>query len=430
MRGQVAPLISVGVGFHHELTGRENVYVNGAVLGMNREQIDARFDEIVDFSEVEAFIDTPVKFYSSGMLVRLGFSVAVAANPEVLLVDEVLAVGDLAFQMKCYKRMEEIRQSGATIVMVSHNLGAIRNLCPRTVVLHYGTMRHDGDTSEAIRLFHDLLAEQRELDEGEPADPGVEKVDLVARFGAVQLLSPGGAPLTSHLETGDEVTIQAEVTFRPRRRGPGLRHRRVHGVGGSSSIRTAPVEGGAGPGGLAGAVRRPPSDLRSTGPYEIHLSMRSVKVPALLARSPQSLRVFISGRNRVQGVADLGADLRVEGDRVRRVRLTPSRRARRQVASARGADDRFCHGADQPRSHDGGLPRVGAACAWFDPDDPRMWSGVPRALIDELRRLGVYAGHRDGTPWAACVRLPVHPGRRARRVPVRTNRSKQLSADG
>src|SRR5579875_711372 len=129
--GRVAPLISVGVGFHRELTGRENIYVNGTVLGLTRRQIDRRLDAIVDFAEVEQFIDTPVKFYSSGMFVRLGFAVAVHADPDVLIVDEVLAVGDLAFQVKCYERMNEIRSRGTTVVMVSHHLGAVRRMCER-----------------------------------------------------------------------------------------------------------------------------------------------------------------------------------------------------------------------------------------------------------------------------------------------------------
>src|SRR5438105_3898304 len=118
VHGRVAPLISVGVGFHPELTGRENVFVNGAILGMSRSTIEQRLDDIVEFSEIAAFIDTPVKFYSSGMAVRLGFSVAIYAHPEVLLVDEVLAVGDLSFQLKSYERMMEIRQSGTTILVV------------------------------------------------------------------------------------------------------------------------------------------------------------------------------------------------------------------------------------------------------------------------------------------------------------------------
>src|SRR5207302_5234688 len=159
VRGRIAPLVSVGVGFHPELTGRENVYVNGTILGLTRAEIDRRFDSILDFSGIHAFIDTPVKFYSSGMFVRLGFAVAVEATPDVLLVDEVLAVGDVAFQLKCFRRMAEIREQGTTVVVVSHNLNAIRQLCDRALVLHDGTMRHDGDVDDGIGIYHSLLGE-------------------------------------------------------------------------------------------------------------------------------------------------------------------------------------------------------------------------------------------------------------------------------
>jgi ABC-type polysaccharide/polyol phosphate transport system ATPase subunit len=173
VHGQVAPLISVGVGFHPELTGRENVYLNGMILGMSRREVDLRFDEILDFAEIAGFIDTPVKFYSSGMFVRLGFAVAVASAPDVLLVDEVLAVGDVAFQMKCFDRMQEIRESGTTIVVVSHNLNAVRRLCERTAVLHNGALVRYDDTPSAIALIHELLDEPRDLEDGVvPADQG------------------------------------------------------------------------------------------------------------------------------------------------------------------------------------------------------------------------------------------------------------------
>ncbi len=158
IRGRLAPLIAVGVGFHPELTGRENVYVNGTMLGLTRDEVDARFESILDFAQIGRFLDTPVKFYSSGMFVRLGFAVAVEANPDILLVDEVLAVGDIAFQVKCFDRMMEIRQSGTTVLVVSHNLHAIRMMCDRTAVLEHGELRFDGDTSDAIGLYHDLLA--------------------------------------------------------------------------------------------------------------------------------------------------------------------------------------------------------------------------------------------------------------------------------
>jgi ABC-type polysaccharide/polyol phosphate transport system ATPase subunit len=160
--GRVAPLISVGVGFHPELTGRENIYVNAAILGLTRAEVDRKVDEIVDFAEIADFIDTPVKFYSSGMFVRLGFSVAIQVRPDVLLVDEVLAVGDFAFQMKCFERMRAIRAEGVTIVFVTHNLTIVRNLCDRVVVLDRGHKAFDGQPDAGVSRFHELLADSRE----------------------------------------------------------------------------------------------------------------------------------------------------------------------------------------------------------------------------------------------------------------------------
>lgn len=177
VRGRVAPLISVGVGFHPELTGRDNVFLNGTILGMTRRDIERRFDAIVDFAEIEDFIDTPVKFYSSGMQVRLGFAVAVAADPTVLLVDEVLAVGDFAFQMKCLRRIDEIRAAGASVLLVSHNLSMVERLCRRSMVLHDGTARFDGATSEAIATLHSLLDVAEVRDGGDvPLEAGIADI--------------------------------------------------------------------------------------------------------------------------------------------------------------------------------------------------------------------------------------------------------------
>ena len=204
VRGRVAPLISVGVGFHPELTGRENVYVNGTVLGMTKREIDGRFDEILAFAEIEEFIDTPVKFYSSGMFVRLGFAVAVAADPDVLLVDEVLAVGDFAFQTKCFQRMEEIRAQGSTIVVVSHNLAAVRGLCSRGVVLKRGTKVFDGPVHDAVSAYYSSVGQA-------PAD---ELDQLRGGTGAVveafELLDASGRP-TAHVTTGEEATFRLTV---------------------------------------------------------------------------------------------------------------------------------------------------------------------------------------------------------------------------
>jgi ABC-type polysaccharide/polyol phosphate transport system ATPase subunit len=210
VNGRVAPLISVGVGFHPELTGRENVYLNGTILGLTRAQIDQKFDEIVAFAEIASFVDTPVKFFSSGMFVRLGFAVAVQAEPDVLLVDEVLAVGDMAFQMKCYDKMTEIRHSGATIAVVSHNLNAVRNLCDRTMVLHYGEQRFLGGTDEAISLYHELLDEPREPETEEPGT--VRNRKGVVSIESLDLIGPDGKP-TSNVEYGDEVIFRVGLAI-------------------------------------------------------------------------------------------------------------------------------------------------------------------------------------------------------------------------
>ena len=154
--GQLGSLLEVGTGFHPELTGRENVYLNGAVLGMRRKEIDLKFDEIVDFSGVEKFIDTPVKRYSSGMEVRLAFAVAAHMEPEILIVDEVLAVGDAAFQKKCLGKMENIGKEGRTVVFVSHNLDAISTLTTRTILLDFGRVISDSDTNSALRHYRSL----------------------------------------------------------------------------------------------------------------------------------------------------------------------------------------------------------------------------------------------------------------------------------
>lgn len=152
-RGRVSALIEVGAGFHPEMTGRENVYLNGSILGMSRSEIDSKFDEIVAFSELEKFIDTPVKKYSSGMYARLGFAVAAHVDPEILIVDEVLSVGDGAFQKKCLEKMGRVAASGSTILYVSHNLNTVKNLCSRAIVLEDGREIFSGNSSDAIEFY-------------------------------------------------------------------------------------------------------------------------------------------------------------------------------------------------------------------------------------------------------------------------------------
>lgn len=153
LHGRVGSLLEVGTGFHPELTGRENIFLNGAIIGMRREEITRKFDEIVAFSEIERFIDTPVKFYSSGMYTRLAFAVAAHLDPEILLVDEVLAVGDLAFQKKCVAKMSDVTDKGRTVVFVSHNMEAIRKVCHRAIFLNQGEITSTGPTDEVIARY-------------------------------------------------------------------------------------------------------------------------------------------------------------------------------------------------------------------------------------------------------------------------------------
>ena len=153
LRGRIASLLEVGTGFHPELSGRENIFLNGSILGMKRKEIQSKFGEIVDFSGIEKFLDTPLKHYSSGMQLRLAFSVAAFLEPEILVIDEVLAVGDAEFQKKCMGKMEDVSKSGRTVLFVSHNLGAVKQLCSKAVYLHQGQIKEYGESEQVISKY-------------------------------------------------------------------------------------------------------------------------------------------------------------------------------------------------------------------------------------------------------------------------------------
>ena len=184
--GRVASLLEVGTGFHPELTGRENIFLNGAILGMGREEIRRKFDEIVDFAEVERFLDTPVKRYSSGMYVRLAFAVAAHLEPEILIVDEVLAVGDAQFQKKCLGKMEEVGKEGRTVIFVSHNMTALKSLCSRAIWLNAWQVMDDGETDKVVTnyLQNGLSNVHKQTWDDVATAPGNEKV----RFHRVELV--------------------------------------------------------------------------------------------------------------------------------------------------------------------------------------------------------------------------------------------------
>jgi lipopolysaccharide transport system ATP-binding protein len=207
LAGRIGSLLEVGTGFHPELTGRENIFLNGAILGMRNAEINKRFDEIVAFSEIAKFIDTPVKHYSSGMFLRLAFAVAAHLNPEVLLVDEVLAVGDDRFQKKCIGKMESVGKEGRTVLFVSHNMTAIHRLCQRVILLEEGRIAADGDTSEVISQY--LNADRSAADCKEWGSPLQAPGDETARLKRVRLLDRSGRQ-RANFEIREPVNVEVE----------------------------------------------------------------------------------------------------------------------------------------------------------------------------------------------------------------------------
>lgn len=206
--GRVSSLLEVGVGFHPELTGRENIYLNGAILGMKKGEIDNKLDEIVAFAEVEKFLDTPVKRYSSGMYVRLGFSVAAHLETEILLVDEVLAVGDVAFQRKCLGKMQDVAGGGRTVLFVSHNMTAVSGLCERAVLLNQGQVSDQGPTASIVSRY---LEETESLSRCRLADRTDRKGNGRLRITDIALLDGRDRPVES-IRMGEDMTIRIAYT--------------------------------------------------------------------------------------------------------------------------------------------------------------------------------------------------------------------------
>jgi lipopolysaccharide transport system ATP-binding protein len=218
VKGRVASLIEVGTGFHDELSGRENIYLNGSILGMRKKEIDARIDQIIDFAGVEKFVDTPIKRYSSGMRLRLGFAVAAHMDPDVLFVDEVLAVGDADFQKKCLNAMDEMRTGGRTVLFVSHNMAAIENLCPRTVWIDAGQLRMDGPSNKVIASYLATFSESQRTGydlENVPNRGGNGQI----RYTRVDFFNAHGQP-TSVFRTGEPLRARFHYRINERLRDP------------------------------------------------------------------------------------------------------------------------------------------------------------------------------------------------------------------
>jgi lipopolysaccharide transport system ATP-binding protein len=212
IQGRVGSLLEVGTGFHFELSGRENIYLNGAILGMTRVEIDKKFDEIVAFSEVEDFLDTPVKHFSSGMYMRLAFSVAAHLEPEVLIVDEVLAVGDAVFQNKCLGKMDEVSRSGRTVMFVSHNLGSLAQICNKGLLLHKGELKSFGAIRDTIDQYTKLAAQDSHVN--------IDADETAADLGVRSLTVSNGAGQTiSEVPHDEPFQLSIGIEIRQLRRG-------------------------------------------------------------------------------------------------------------------------------------------------------------------------------------------------------------------
>lgn len=308
--GRVAPLISVGVGFHQEMSGRENIYVNGMLLGLSRAGVARRFDEIVEFSELADFIDTPVKFYSSGMYMRLGFSVAAHVDPDVMLVDEVLAVGDLAFQLKCIDRMRLLQQQGTTIVLVSHSMHVVRLLCPRTLLLRKGRLVYDGDTETAISRHHELLSADADDHDGVTREETSGPVTIVER----ELIGPRGP--TNHPDQDDVVTYRVRMLFHREVESPQLMFQVITEVGTLAYSMQTTIgrkwrRFAAGETAEAEVVFRP---RLGGGTYRLAMIVTDENAAEVLFHDPTGLLMYMAPKLGTMGFAELGASIAVADD--------------------------------------------------------------------------------------------------------------------
>jgi ABC-2 type transport system ATP-binding protein len=315
VEGSVAPLIGIGVGFNPELSGRENIFVNGRLLGLSAEELSRVFDSIVDFSELETYLDTPVKFYSSGMFLRLGFSVAVHTRPEILVLDEILAVGDAAFQAKCNVRMAEMREGGTTVVLVTHNLNLAVRMAPRTIVLSGGSVAFDGPSADAVGAYYTIISEGRDL----PDPLSATKVDpeqLAFGSAAISIdLLDERAESNRHLESGRPFSVTVTVEFVTEVEDPclgvGIKPFGGHDV--VASVFTSPGEyrGKHGPGRpLVATVEM--DNRMLTGSYTVHSEIFDSECKTTLGRSAFET-FYVKSTSKYFGTTDMGSVITLNG---------------------------------------------------------------------------------------------------------------------
>jgi len=222
VRGRMGALIAVGAGFHPHMTAKENIYLNGTILGMTRKEIDLKYQEIIDFADIGEFIDAPVSTYSSGMTVRLGFSIAIHSNPEILLADEVLAVGDLSFVLKCHRKIVEYREKGGSIMLVSHSMQLVRNICDRVIYMEKGAVIKEGGASEVCDFYESSMSDKENIDSGNTGS--VINTDNLVHIVGVDFLNENGEKI-EFVENGSFVKIKINYDCKREVKNP------VFGVG-------------------------------------------------------------------------------------------------------------------------------------------------------------------------------------------------------
>ncbi|HEX7976734.1 MAG TPA: ABC transporter ATP-binding protein [Anaerolineales bacterium] len=316
VNGRMSALIELGAGFHPDLTGRENIFLNGTILGMRKAEIQKRFDKIVEFAGIGDYLDTPVKRYSSGMYARLGFAIAAHVDPQILLVDEVLAVGDFAFQTKCYARMDELRRNGTSLIFVSHNMEAVRRVCDRGLVMYRGEAIFQGSANEAVVAYSDAIrSAARQTSAGVPLEDGLSQrvMTFEAEIERVSLLDEAGCPI-SNVASGAAASLAIDVYF----------NQAVHQPIFSFFVRTP--EGYLvynnttrwmniqTPDFAAGERCRVEFKIDLPlldGNYEIGVDIASADLSHYYDRMERALNFWIKSTNGAQGVVDLGAKVAV-----------------------------------------------------------------------------------------------------------------------
>lgn len=318
VNGRMSALIELGAGFHPDLTGRENVYLNGAILGMSKAEIKSRFDKIVDFAGIEQYLDTPVKRYSSGMYARLGFAIAAHVDPEVLLVDEVLAVGDYAFQQKCYARMDELRTKGTSLILVAHNMEAIRRVCNRGLVMYRGENIFQGTAAEAVVAYSEAVRRAaRESKSNVPTENGLSErvMTFDAEIMKVGLLDARDQAITV-LKSGIPASAVVDVRFQKPVQNPifSLTIRTTEGY--MIYDTTTHWQNVQTPSFAAGELCRVKFDFRTMnlleGEYEIGVDIAASNLSHYYDRLERAMSFWVTSSDEAKGMVDLKANIDIQ----------------------------------------------------------------------------------------------------------------------